>query len=60
MTIRQSIRHHPETTDADTADAAADGFKKRYWPPLSEGGVKERSDEGEYNHFAILKRGYLR
>ena len=54
MTIRQSIWHLSETTDADTADAADDGFKKRYRSPLSEGGVKERSDEGEYNHFAIL------
>ena len=47
MTIRQSIRHRPETTDADTADAAADGFKKRSWSPFSEGGVKESSNEGD-------------
>ena len=52
--IRQSTRHRPETTDAEMVDAAADGVKKRARFPSSEGGVKERSGEGEYNHFAIL------
>ena len=49
-----STWHRPETTDADTADAAADGVKKLAWSPSLEGGRKERSDEGEYNHFSIL------
>ena len=52
--IRQSTRHRPETTDAEMVDAAADGVKKLAWSPSLEGGRKERSDEGEYNHFSIL------
>ena len=52
--IRRSTCYHPETNDAETADSAADGFKKRARSPSSEGSVKERSDEGKYNHFTIL------
>ena len=47
----------------EMADVAADGVKKRDRSPSSEGGVKERADEGEYNHFTffpILLRVYLR
>ena len=52
--IRRSTCYHPETNDAETADSAADGFKKRARSPSSGGRVKERSDEGKYNHFTIL------
>ena len=37
-----------------TSDSAADGVNMRARSPSSEGGVKERDDEGEYNRFTIL------
>ena len=38
----------------DMADVAADGVKKLDRYPSSEGGVKERADEGEYNRFTFF------
>ena len=37
-----------------TSDSEAGGIKKRDRYPSSEGGVKERDDEGGYNRFIIL------
>ena len=40
-------------TDAEVMDAVPDGVKKQASSPSSEGDVKERADEGEYNHVTI-------
>ena len=57
--IRQFTRNLPMITDAETMNEVADGIKKLARPQLFEGGVKEKADEGEYNHFTILRIGYL-
>ena len=51
--IRRSTWHIPDTTDIETANVADDGVKKQSRFPSSEGGVNERADEVEYNHFTI-------
>ena len=45
--FRQSKCHHPETTDAETTDSAADVDKNKDCPPLSERSVEEMYGAGK-------------